>query len=481
MLAEIQAGYLRTLDAVELWDKQTARLFAIRHGQCATARHVVLVGTADLNRAQRLMLDQVSARVTALVVAPASLAERFDEYGCLRPEAWRDGEIALRPEQIELADGPVEQAAAVVGAIAGFGGRYSGEDVTIGVPDESLVPYLEQGLRQAGVAVRHGAGMPVRRSGPCRLLEAVAEYLDGRQFSAFAALARHPAIEAWLSGGRQEAAGGLSQSSFDENGTVPFRSDCLADLDEHHSRHLPHRADFTSLPRHGSARRAYEAVERLLHGFGPEKRSLAAWGEPLAEFLVEALGQRPLAQHVEPDRTVLHVCDAIRDVLRGLQAIPEAIAPRVEAVEALRLVLRELDGALVPAPTMPGAIELLGWLELPLDDAPALVVTGLCDGIVPASINANLFLPNELRLCLGIEDNDRRYARDAYALSLLAASRKDLKLISGRRSAEGDPLLPSRLLFACDEETISRRVRRFFSSDGGTARILPSPFGRGSG
>ena len=108
---------------------------------------------------------------------------------------------------------------------------------------------------------------------------------------------------------------------------------------------------------------------------------------------------------------------------------------------------------------------MLGWLELPLDDAPALVVTGLNEGNVPASLNSDLFLPNQLRRALDIEDNDRRYARDAYAMSVLAASREKLHLIAGRRSAEGDPLLPSRLLFACDDPTMAQRVMAFFSAD----------------
>ncbi|HXT59463.1 MAG TPA: PD-(D/E)XK nuclease family protein, partial [Pirellulales bacterium] len=59
-------------------------------------------------------------------------------------------------------------------------------------------------------------------------------------------------------------------------------------------------------------------------------------------------------------------------------------------------------------------------------------------------------------------DNDRRYARDAYALSALAASRERLMLIAGRRTAESDPLSPSRLLFACDRPTIAERTLAFF-------------------
>jgi ATP-dependent helicase/nuclease subunit B len=483
-LAEVQQRYLRTLDGVGLWDLQTARLFAIRNGECTTQSEIMLVGAVDLNRAHQLMLDQVASHVTALVFAPEELADRFDEYGCIRPAAWQDVTVELRPEQIELAEAPADEAAGVVRTLAGFGGRYSGEEITIGVPDERLVSHLQHHLGEAGVAVRHGAGASVRRSGPCRLLQAVADYLDGRRFPAFAALVRHPAIEARLTEAGRE-----------------LRGDWLTELDDYHARHLPHRVAgrpesqgktpahqtsevsktsevFRNYPR---LRRLHEAVEGLLSGLGGEKRAIAGWGIPLAELLAEVYGKRPLNPGVEPDRTILDACEAVHDALRGHQTIPGALMPALTAVEVLRLVLRQLDSKSIPPPSMPGAIELLGWLELPLDDAAALVVTGLNDGIVPASVNADLFLPNQLRLALGIEDNDRRYARDAYALSVLAASRKELRLIAGRRSADGEPLLPSRLLFACDKDTLVRRVKVFFSAAVGPrgATVPPLPLGEG--
>jgi ATP-dependent helicase/nuclease subunit B len=109
------------------------------------------------------------------------------------------------------------------------------------------------------------------------------------------------------------------------------------------------------------------------------------------------------------------------------------------------------------------AVELAGWLELPLDDAPALIVCGLNEGYVPSSVNADLFLPDALRSRLGLQDNLRRYARDAYALSVLTATRERLELIVARRNLDGDPLIPSRLLFASDLETIAERALRFFA------------------
>jgi RecB family exonuclease len=447
-LAEIQTAYLRLLDGLELWDMQTARLVAIRQAECNTQSEILLLAVADMNRAEQLMLDQVRDRVTPLVVAPESVSDRFDEYGCLRSEAWKDVPLDLDPRKIEVVEGPADEAAAAVWALASWGGRFSGEEITIGVPDAEIVPYLEQYLRQADVPVRYGVGLPVPQTAPCRLLAAVAEYLDGRRFSTFAALVRHPAVERWLVG----------------------QGDCegwLAELDEYHENHLPYSVDDGWIgPKdsyHG-LKAAYRAIEQLLRPF-VDRRPLGEWAVDVLGVLTSIFGTKPLDSATEPDRTILAACESIRDVLEAKGRIPQSLGPPMTAPEAMRLILRDLESETVPAMPVRGAVELLGWLELPLDDAPALVVTGFNEGRVPQSLNADAFLPNRLRLALGIEDNDRRYARDAYALAVLAASRSELRLIAGRRSADKTPLAPSRLLFACDAETVARRVLDLFSDD----------------
>ncbi|MCX7426724.1 MAG: PD-(D/E)XK nuclease family protein [Planctomycetia bacterium] len=458
-LLDIQAGYLRTLDGLGLWDLQTARLFAIRHGECQTEDQIVLVGTADMNRAGRMMLDQVADRVTALVFAPERLADRFDEHGCLVPGAWQDAEIELATDRIEVVDGPADQAAAVVRAMAAWDGRYAGDEITVGVPDVRLVPYIAQQLRQCDVPVRYGVGRPMTESGPCRLLEAVADYLDGKRFSSFAALARHPDVQRWLE-------------------ARPIRSDWLTEMDQYYVDHLPHRLGGRWLGKpEGSAalRRVHEAIEGLLSGLDAPRRPLAEWNPPLVELLVTLFGGSPLDPTVPAQRTTLKACEKIHKTLAEHQAIPAELTPTVSGGEAIQLVLRAIVGErIAPLPDR-SAVELLGWLELPLDDAPALVVTGMNEGIVPASLNADLFLPNQLRRELGIEDNDRRYARDAYALAAVVASRADVTLVAGRRSPDGDPLAPSRLLFAADAETAARRAVRFFHREDATAARLVLP------
>ncbi len=116
------------------------------------------------------------------------------------------------------------------------------------------------------------------------------------------------------------------------------------------------------------------------------------------------------------------------------------------------------------------AIELLGWLELHLDDAPALVITGVNEPFLPQSVSGDAFLPDSLRTRLGLPDNHGRYARDAYLLSAILSSRPGTVLIAGRRSSIGDPLRPSRLLFASGGRVVAERVLRFF---GGEATARP--------
>jgi ATP-dependent helicase/nuclease subunit B len=175
---------------------------------------------------------------------------------------------------------------------------------------------------------------------------------------------------------------------------------------------------------------------------------------------------------VAADRAVIRACDAIQKVLQQHRQVPPRLAPSVAGAVALRLVLGQLEGESIPPPADAAAIELLGWLELPWDDASALIVTGLNEGIVPKSRRGDLFLPDALRRRLQLEDNTRRYARDAYALSLLAALKRPLKILAGRRSAEGDPLVPSRLLFACDDAELARRTRTLLRPPQSRQRIL---------
>ena len=113
----------------------------------------------------------------------------------------------------------------------------------------------------------------------------------------------------------------------------------------------------------------------------------------------------------------------------------------------------------------PGAIELQGWLELPFEDAPHVIVAGLNEGCVPESIVGDVFLPESLRARLGLKTNAARFARDAYLLHALVASRREsgrVDLLLAKVNAAGEPLRPSRLLLQCADEALPARIQFLF-------------------
>lgn len=450
ILRTVQTSCLAMLDKLELWDLQSARLFAVKHDECSTDRDIILIGTADLNSATRQMLEKVEDRVTVLVHAPPRLADQFDEFGCIVPEKWSGVEIDLSDHQFCVVNGPSDQATEVVRTMAGFEGKYRVDEVTVGVADERLVPEIQRVLSTQGVRSRWVIGQELSESRPFRLLKAVAEFLESSRFDAFASLLRHMDMDAWIC--RQAGAAGENRPTW------------MSQLDDYFSEYLP------SEPGHWPAdekwtdqiRPVHDLLNELLRPLQHTKQLLGRWVQPVTELLLAVYdGVEFDVEHAE-DLYALQTCRRIHELLLTHEDIPELLTPKVNAAQAIRLLLNELGSDSVPPVPADDAVEILGWLELPLDDAPALVITTFNEGFVPGSLNSDAFLPNAMRRHLGLLDNRRRHARDAYALSVLRASRRQLKLITGRMDVRGDPLRPSRLLFATREKKIAERVLKCF-------------------
>jgi len=129
-------------------------------------------------------------------------------------------------------------------------------------------------------------------------------------------------------------------------------------------------------------------------------------------------------------------------------------------------VLARAETKTLPLEPRRGDIEMLGWLELHLDLAKAVVVAGFNDGHIPQSVTGDAFLPDALRRRLSLTTNARRYARDAYVLEALRHSCRELRIVAGHCSAEGDALAPSRLLLVPPREQLPTRVLRLCGESG---------------
>lgn len=454
VLRTVQEAYLRLLDDLGLWDLQTARLFAIEHREFAVEKSlrasaaIVLLGTVDMNIATRQVLEQIGDRVSVLIHAPEAEKSCFDKLGCLRPERWTQRSIPIRDDQLLLADDSDDQAAVTAGCLGSFDGKYRADEVTIGICDEQVVRNLQGHLRHLDVPTRWLIAQEITETLPCRFLAALSDYLDDEKFSRFATLVRHADVEDWLL--RKEIQPGW-----------------LTELDRYYDRHLPSQMGewLGDESEHGQIRQVHTLIEQTTRALRRGKQSPADWAPLILRVILDLYEGIEFDRDVAEQAATVSALKQVHKVLLDLTRIPSEVTLHLTASETIRLVLDQLTGESLVSEPDEAAIEMLGWLELPLDDAPVAIVTSFNDGFVPRSITSDLFLPNDLRRKLGLVDSARYFARDAYALSAVLASRRDVRFIVPRRGPEDQPQLPSRLLFTGAGRQTAERCIAFFGEE----------------
>jgi hypothetical protein len=451
-LAGVSRRYLDVLNSLGLWDRQTARLEALKRNEIQSERDIILLGAVDLNDSLRRMIDQVAGQVTAYIVAPTSHADWFDHYGCIIPIKWCAAQLPLTAENMIRVENSLEQVDAVADWLVRVAPEFRKDEVVIGAADETEVHQLQRRLAQLDLPTRWVLGQRVGESGPYRLLESAARFAAHRRYEDFAALIRHPDVEDIL-----EPAG---QHSTLRIGKI------IKQCDDLYAEYIPIRVNASVLSRISDESpelsAAFRTIVELLNDAAGNRR-LREWPPIFRRILTWAFADRSLHIADPLDGQLLALLRSLIDALEAAEIVPaEVDSTGVNAMDAFRILIGPLADQELPQPEDAEALEILGWLELPLDDAPALVVTSFIEGRVPTSTGADPFLPDRLRKHLGMLHNDRRFARDAYATMVLLQTRRKLCLIVPRRSSDDEPAQPSRLLFACPDDELVRRARMFF-------------------
>jgi hypothetical protein len=438
-LAALDEAYDQTLARAGLQDRHAARHAAIADHRCASESQIILLAAADLNLVTRQMLEQLGSPVTALIHAPAEHADLFDALGCLLVDRWSERHLALDRSRIHVVDRPRDQVAQVLRLLRdpAPGAAFAVDQATVGLGDDALAPMLVRSLDLAGVPARPAVGRPFSHTSPATLLSALARFLASRRFEDLAILLRHPDLEAGLAA----------------HLPAPPEGSWLSTLDHFRTEHLTVTAG-TSWPGDAPAQAVAKLVAAITALAPPDyqrAQPLPQWSGAIAQVLNRVYGSRALHRDHSADLQLIRALEMIAAALReqsSLPAVADGLAPVVTFAQAVTFTLSRLADAAIPPEGGPPAVETLGWLELPLDDAPLLIVTGVNEGNVPESVNSDAFLPDHVRSVLGLLDNRRRFARDLMALTAILASRPIVHLIAGRRGAEDDPLIPSRLLLA---------------------------------
>ena len=508
-LAEIQREYHRRLDALHLWDVQTARRVAVERLECRAEQQIVLLGIAEMPTVIRRMLAQCSARVIALVPAAAGMSEDYDEYGCVIAERWEQRQLNIPAEAGRIAGGPGELAHAVTAEVAAVSAHLRADDITIGVADDDLVPLLLQALADSGLRGNRATGRSLQKTRPWRLLESVSQHLSSARdqlppdFPSLRDLIRHPDVAEWLDQRLSERLSGAAASGWLEavdeytgehlqmtpgvmlgRGSVPEATAevcrgveqllrCLLPEGEQAESAISAvgriHPDGSIPARQKSLDELFSAAESMLWYQLLQPRAMTVWAEGLVRMLSLVYGGRQYSAQSESDVGICRCVESLQSVCEELRRLPAAAVPECSAAMALDFFLAQVaDETLAPAWSEDG-IDLPGWLDLAMDDAPFLVVAGFNEGNVPSAKGGDGFLPDSLRATLNLSDSRRRYARDASVIWQLLHSRRRVVFVMGRRDGDGNPLVPSRLWFSCDPEEIPVRVRQFFEETGAEA------------
>jgi ATP-dependent helicase/nuclease subunit B len=450
-LVTLEEGYLQRLKDWDLEDAQEFKQRAARHPVLPEGvRRVLVCAVAD---APPLFLKWLGAvphpiEKHVFVHAPESRRPCFNELGVALPEAWGDEAVLRCPvshERMRCVPGPEEQARLAVRLLTDMAS--AGMPVAIGTCDPALASTLEGTLSAEGARVYNPAGRSARQ-------HIITQVLRAGWKAATSASWR-----SWLPFLRMDDA--LRAISRDANAKP---TQVLVELDDFHAVHLPPTIE--DAVRLSANKEEYAALHGALVAAqkGSEIWGAASCVAAMRDFLLWLYGERKFDTSKETDR---HFGEIFGEVLR-LAADVDAVRGSAQPMELLGQVLDALEEGQMSDVRGEAELVIHGWLELPWESAPGLVITGFNDEHVPGNPGGDPFLPDQARAKLGLSCQATRRARDAYLLHAMASQREQqesLHVILGRVSADNDSLRPSRLLLDASDEELPARVRHLFPQE----------------
>lgn len=468
-LGKLETLYLERLSTLGLSDPCETRIHAAENPDIPPeVTRLVIAAVPDPNLLALRAFQSITNghSVEVLVQAPAELAEQFDEWGRPLCEVWGSASIDIPdPDRnVLLCSSPAEQSRRVIAEMDVEPDRFGPGDIAIGVPDRSVIPFLESDLAARGIAAFDPANRSLRDHPLFALIENALDLARSRSFTAFRNLIRHPDVLAAIQGELEVSSLRLlGEADAFQNMWLPLT------LDDVTSRFIEYPTGSRD------KRQSFEAVGKT-----------AAWLEDILDRLRQdgvTAGLRGFLRLVYAHResgkegNAGDFAGAAGAVDACLREFERDWNPHLEMTEEERthLLLYRISQQQYPPARDQAAMDLEGWLELPWNDSPFLLVTGMNESFVPEGQPADTFLPDSLRKTLGLRHDAQRLARDAFLMRGLIASRwQRTCFIAGRRSRTHDPLRPSRLLFRCSDDDLPARVGRLFGQGDTPSRSYPA-------
>lgn len=429
-LSSLLVDYRRCLKSWGALDPADARLG--KSTALDAEAQLIIVGVVELAPVFVNLLKELPNAPRIFIHAPASESSGFDPWGRLIPSYWAKRPCRFDQGEIHVVADATRQAERCAELIQGWRecGLSEGA-ITVAVLESEALSALDHRLRDKGIRVRLAEGRPASHSTVLQLLSAVAECLDfgfdmPLRYSALASLIRQPDVEKML---------------------------CYAarKVDEYFNAHLPERMDVILSEGDKLSEQIADVLSRVSDLTRINRESFV---DDVTQVLLKVYGERRLNRYGPEDRAVIHSLEETRNALDEIKTLPREVLREFTPADLLRVIVEAAGSTGVPAPELPDAVELAGWLEAAADDSPALIITSVFEGSLPEGASTEPLLHDSLRERLGLPCRSSRFARDQYTLWTVTESRREngrVALIAPRRNATGEPTRPSRLLIAGHE------------------------------
>ncbi|MFO8011594.1 MAG: PD-(D/E)XK nuclease family protein [Dehalococcoidia bacterium] len=454
-LARLESAYLESLERNGRMDPVRHKIEQSRNPRLGgSIERIITASVSDPSQLMITALEILSPHIPIeiLIHAPEYLADQFDEWGRPVVEKWRRTPIEVPDpaSNIILAGSPASQSQKALEQIYLERERFGPGDIAIGIPDSTAGSYLQADLEDSGLPSFNPAGKTQREHPLYRLLEAFNALINEGTYHAFSRLIRHSDILAFL----------------DQQYSLPTIR-ILTELDLFQNQHLP--MDFHDITLQLSQPDQKESFPALAEAFSFIRRHIEGFlkGEldsALRSFLRSVYQGRTLNPGSREDHEFTMVAESLNTALEELRRCSLNFTG-IENRHAPGLLLYRLKGERYYPERQSAGVDLEDWLELPWNDAPFLVVTGMNEGTIPKSRQSDIFLPDSLKKQLGLRHDEVRLATDAFMMRQMIESRRGegrACFISGKTGATGDPLKPSRLLLRCSDEELPERAGHLF-------------------
>lgn len=464
LIQRLFESYLQELKRCGVSDPHDQRNRAVRKNRVHAKRRIALIGTSDLNESVAQVVGAVDQEVVALIAAPESQANRFDWLGRFRTESFCQWELPIEDHHLVPASDIADQSAAASEAVAEFASDHPASQITIGTTDSSQVAPIEMQLEGTGWTTYRSAGWRIDETAIGRMLRLLGQCVARPTWKSMAALVRH---------------GDVHDAIQNDLGDEEF----LIQLDQLLGHHFPQRLDDPLPPlatdRYPQSIKVRDWVTESLASFLGQTKSKRK-EKPIADWCVDLLGWIDSIyagftwnDSELGDRVLTREAYAkTKELLVRFSKLNRKLDGPVSASQAIETLSSRLNELRIVPPESPDSIAVRGWLDLALDDSAAIVIVGLNHPFVPSAVTSDPFLPGSFRAKLKLADNDRRFARDAYALQMMLSTRKSIRLVVGKNAADGSPTPPSRLLAAAPAESVARRIRNLLEGQRPKADVI---------